>query len=156
MNNYYLFISLLLAFLWGVSPIIHKRLLKKYDSMSMLFFSATIYFLCLLCVIPFHYKTLKGDIEKITNMEVVEIFLAAALTGFSANYLYYYALKSNSSSIVAALGSTSPLFTLLLAFLFLREKLSLISIVGVIFIVIGVACISVNDSSLNEYFANRE
>lgn len=156
MNNYYLFVSLLTAFLWGSATIINKKLLTKYNAISMMFFSSSIYFLCLLSVVPFQYETIRGDIARLTNMELLVIFLSATLAGFSANYLYYYVLKSNDSSIVSAVVSTSPLFTLLLAYFLLKEKMTLIAILGIFFIVIGIVCISVSDSSLNEFFANRE
>jgi transporter family protein len=156
MDSSSLFISLLIAFLWGLSPIIHKSLLNKFNPLSLMLFFSVGYFLCLLLLLPFHYKTIKGDVLNLTTNDIKLLLISATITGFLANFLFYYVLKSNNSSIVAALGSTSPLFTLLIAYFLMTEKVNSYGILGIIFIVVGVICISVNDKKVNEFFINRQ
>jgi transporter family protein len=156
MDSSSLFISLLIALLWGLSPILHKSLLKKIHPLSLMLFLSLGYFLCLLLLLPFQYKRIKSDVLNLTTNDIKLILISATITSFLANFLFYYVLKSNNSSIVAALGSTSPLFTLLIAYFLMTEKVNSYGILGIIFIVMGVICISVNDRNLNEFFINRQ
>ena len=156
MDSSSLFISLIIAFLWGLSPILHKSLLKKFHPLSLMLFLSLGYFLCLFLLLPFHYKRIKGDVFNLTTNDIKLILISATITSFLANFLFYYVLKSNNCSIVAALGSTSPLFTLLIAYCLMTERVNAYGILGIIFIVIGVICISINDKKVNEFFINRQ
>jgi drug/metabolite transporter (DMT)-like permease len=48
---------------------------------------------------------------------------------------------------VSALTCVSPLFTLLLVYFFFHEKINILGVLGVLLIVLGTFCISLNDAS---------
>ena len=76
---------------------------------------------------------------------------------FFGNIIYYYVLNDNNSSIVTALEGSAPLFTLIVAYYFLNEKVSFIGLIGILLIILGVVCISHNDrkTTIFEYFYER-
>ena len=56
-----------------------------------------------------------------------------------------YLLEDNDSYIITALVCISPFFTLILAYLFTKEKITIYGVLGTIFIVFGILLISYND-----------
>ena len=38
----YIFFALFISFLWGLQPVVHKHLLKRFNSVSMMMFTAII------------------------------------------------------------------------------------------------------------------
>jgi len=80
-----------------------------------------------------------------TAQDAVIIFITSAITGFFANLIYYYVISKHESYIVEALISCSPLFTLVLAYLFLKEEINWVGIAGVLLITLGVICVSLNE-----------
>jgi drug/metabolite transporter (DMT)-like permease len=59
-------------------------------------------------------------------------------------------LKKHDSYIISALIYSSPIFTLLLACLFLNEQITYYGLLGVLFIVVGVGFISTNDYKIED------
>jgi drug/metabolite transporter (DMT)-like permease len=84
------------------------------------------------------------DINSIKAKELAILILLPIVALFFANYLYYNLLKSHESSLVVALVCSSPIFTLLLAYLFMNERLTKYGIAGVIMVSGGVGLISLN------------
>lgn len=76
------------------------------------------------------------DIRKIDKMSLIFIVLSGIATG--ASWLCYYrALQEGLASVVVPIDKLSILVTILFAYIFLKEKLSKKSILGLIFIVTG-------------------
>ena len=76
------------------------------------------------------------DIRKIDKMSLIFIVLSGIATG--ASWLCYYrALQEGLASIVVPIDKLSILVTILFAYIFLKEKLSKKSILGLILIVTG-------------------
>ena len=76
------------------------------------------------------------DIRKIDKMSLIFIVLSGIATG--ASWLCYYrALQEGLASVVVPIDKLSILVTILFAYIFLREKLSKKSILGLILIVTG-------------------
>jgi drug/metabolite transporter (DMT)-like permease len=144
----YIFFSLLIGFLWGVSPIIQKHLLKKFDKFSLMLFFSVIYFCLLLFASAFNHKTIMKDFRLLNNWDTVLMIMYVFFTIFLTNLLILHVLKTHDSYIVSAIvEGTSPLFTLLLVYLFFEEKITLIGVLGVLFIVLGIVCIAMNDAT---------
>lgn len=137
------------AFLWGISPVVHKFLLGNYNPITIMIVISIIYLLSLLLCLPFFYKTVQKDLVKITISDSLLFLFSGVVILFLGNAIYYYVLKDNDSHIVLAIESCAPLFTLILAFILLHEKINVFGILGTIFIVIGVIFISFNDSDIN-------
>ncbi|MGD9395548.1 MAG: DMT family transporter [Candidatus Thorarchaeota archaeon] len=71
--------------------------------------------------------------------KATKIVLAAAFFGMAWGSLFYtYAVKMIGASVASVLGSVSPLFALPISIFFLKEKFSVMSILGALLTVSGV------------------
>jgi drug/metabolite transporter (DMT)-like permease len=77
---------------------------------------------------------------------MLTVIALSVFTIFMANMIYYYILKNHDSSIISALIYSSPVFTLIIAHLFLKERLDIYGVSGIFAIIIGVILISQNKS----------
>jgi drug/metabolite transporter (DMT)-like permease len=148
MKAEYILSSLLIGFLWGISPIIQKRLLKRFDKISLMLIFSLIYFLMLLLTAVFYQNTIVKDFNAFSRQDIFIIIAYVTFTIFLTNILILEVLKNHDSHIVAALEGTSPLFTLLVVYLFFDENITRVGALGVLFIVFGIVLIAFNDSLL--------
>jgi drug/metabolite transporter (DMT)-like permease len=98
------------------------------------------------------------DLYRLTTKDILLLLFEGVFILFVANVIYYYVLKDNESSIVIALESSTPFFTLIFAYLLLNEKINFNGIIGIILIILGVICISYNNMKINifETFSLRD
>ena len=76
------------------------------------------------------------DVNKIDKRSLIFLILSGVATG--ASWLCYYkALQDGLASIVVPIDKLSILVTVLFAYIFLKEKLSKKSLLGLILIVVG-------------------
>lgn len=143
----YVLLALCIAFLWGIQPVIHKHLLKKINSITIMLISTTIYLLAILIKVSFSqtYSLFMNDIKKLSINDYLMISMTSLFTVFLANIIYYSILKDNDTSIVVSLIYSAPIFTLFLSYLFLNERLEPIGIIGIFLVFLGVGCISLNN-----------
>jgi drug/metabolite transporter (DMT)-like permease len=146
----YILFALFISFLWGAQPVVHKHLLKKYNAPSMMMFTAIINATLVLILSIYNRDVIYSDLKKITYVDASMIFGVVSLSVFLANIIYYYILKKNESSMISALIYSSPVFTLIIAFLFLKERLDIYGISGIFTIVLGVILLTNNNSSYQE------
>lgn len=81
------------------------------------------------------------------NISGKGIFFAALFGFFTALYIFVLskAYKSDELSKIYPLTKTTPLFTLLIGVFYLKEKISLIGLIGIILIIFGVYFINLKD-----------
>lgn len=95
----------------------------------------TIVVLIMAWIIVFATKK-QSDVKKIDKKSLLFLILSGIATG--ASWLCYYkALQDGLASIVVPIDKLSILVTILFAYVFLKEKLSKKSLVGLILIVVG-------------------
>ena len=95
----------------------------------------TIVVLVMAWIIVFAAKK-QRDIKKIDKRSLIFLILSGVATG--ASWLCYYkALQDGLASIVVPIDKLSILVTVLFAYIFLKEKLSKKSLLGLILIVVG-------------------
>ena len=95
----------------------------------------TIVVLVMAGIIVFATKE-QRDIKKIDKRSLIFLILSGVATG--ASWLCYYkALQDGLASIVVPIDKLSILVTVLFAYIFLKEKLSKKSLLGLILIVVG-------------------
>lgn len=95
----------------------------------------TIVVLVMAWIIVFATKK-QRDIKKIDKRSLIFLILSGIATG--ASWLCYYkALQDGLASIVVPIDKLSILVTVLFAYIFLKEKLSKKSLLGLILIVVG-------------------
>jgi uncharacterized membrane protein len=145
----YIFLALLIAFLWGIQPVIHKYLLTKFNWFTIMFISSIIYFIAL-CITLLFSKTksdFSRDLHNGTTQDFIIIATTSIITVFLVNMIYYYVLKNHETSIISALIYSAPVFTLVISYLFLSERIQLIGIIGILLILSGVFCVSLNNNT---------
>ena len=143
----YILVAIFISFLWGVSPLILKQLVTKFDKMTVLIIDGILYFIFTLLLGFYYYDTIMKDIPKITLYDGILLFLIAILPGVVANVLYMTVIENHDSYIITALVCISPLFTLVLAHLFTKENVTVWGAMGTILIVLGILMISYNDKA---------
>jgi drug/metabolite transporter (DMT)-like permease len=153
----YIVIALAISFLWGVQPVIHKHLLKKFTPITLMLVSSIVYFALLIVTSVIKNKEVTTDFEKMTAKDLGILVALSVFTAFLANIMYYYILKDHESSIISALIYSSPVFTLVIAYLFLKERLDIYGFSGVLAIIVGVILISQNNQSSRhlEFLTNK-
>jgi drug/metabolite transporter (DMT)-like permease len=144
-------IALFIALLTGLLPVVHKHLLGKYNPMSILIISAVIYSIAVIGLAYNQFENIKTDLKKITWTDSGIIVLLVLLCTFFSNILYYIVLKANNSFEVASIIDAAPFFTLILAVMFLHEHIHATGLLGVIFTIVGVILISMNDHKFDEF-----
>ena len=150
MNIESIVIALFVSFLWGVSPIIHKKLLGKYTMMILLLGTALVNLLCVTSYSLYNHKLILSDLSKMNTQDALIIAGSAMTTVFLANVLYYNVLNKHDSYVITALIYSSPFFTLFLAYFYLKEKVNYYGGIGVVFIIIGTFLIAINDYKFEE------
>lgn len=150
--NAVVFTALFVAFLWGLTPVIHKHVLSSIRPTTVMVLGGIMYFACIVAYAVYHRDALVHDVVNLTPSIVMWVAVASILTGFVANILYMYALKDEQSYVISALIYSSPAFTLLIAYLFLHEKLTIQGVVGVLLIVAGVTCLALGSEQAEEDF----
>lgn len=148
-------VALFVAFLWGLSPIIHKHILINVDPKVIMVVSAIFYTASVAIFSAYYWKFLSKEAQKLDLKTIILIAFTSIITAFLANLIYFYILKEHDSYIVSALIYSSPIFTLVLAYYLLKEKITFYGCIGVLFIVVGVVLISMNEKSHHmEEFGN--
>jgi len=149
--------SLFTSFLWGISPVIQKHLLDKFDKRSLMLFYSSANVIFVTVLLSFYNNKLYSDIKSVNTYDILLISAYTFFTIFLANLLFLEVLKYNNAHEAAAIEGIYPFFTLLLAYLFLKEKITVFGILGVILVVLGVVCISFNDTNfkLEEFIVFR-
>jgi len=148
MNLEYILISLFIGLLWGISPIMQKHFLKKFDNFSLMLFFSYVYIVIITIASAFYQKNIIRDLRALNRQDLFLIIIYVFFTMFLTNYLILHVLKTHDSHIVTALvEGTAPFFTLLIVYLFFDEKITTIGALGVLLIILGIFCIAANGCS---------
>ena len=148
-------VALSIALAWGASPIIHKYVLRSADPLTVMILSGIIYTICVIVFVIFNWKRFYKSVHTLTRTSkksIMWLAVTAIICGFIPNIVYFYILNKNDSYIVSALIYASPIFTLILAYYVLKEKITPIGFTGVILIMLGVLCIAFNENTNHERF----
>ncbi|ADL08923.1 EamA family transporter [Thermosediminibacter oceani] len=130
--------ALLTALFWGAAPILGKMGLAKlppFLALSLRSFTISAVLLAT-GLLSGSFKNL--SIETRSFLFIAGEGLMASLLGQLA---YYYALKYSEASKVVPISSAFPLVTVALAFLFLRESLTLKKFFGTLLVILGIILI---------------
>ena len=150
-----IFWALMVAFMWGLSPIIHKSFMTQAISReTIIVLGGAMYFSCLAVYSIIYRKRIAADIPRLNASFWLALAVASVVCGFLANLVYFIILKNNPSHIVSALISVSPVFALVLAAIFLRERVTVIAAAGVALVVCGIVCISIGskERAVEEFY----
>lgn len=134
--------AVLQSVITGLSYLFSKTGLSVSSPWDLLAFRFTASFLAIL--IPILFKWIKIDLtrEKIINIIPLAVFYPLSFFTFQTFGLQY--MTSSESGILLAM---TPVFTLILASYFLKEKTTLLQKLSVILSVLGVVYITLNKAS---------
>lgn len=138
-------IALFISACWGIQPVVHKYILGVIHPAMLISISSTIYFACMMGFAAYNWRTVKREYRKVTPRLFAIIALVTIVAAFVANLLYFFILRGHASYTTSALIYSSPFFTLLVAYLFLHERLTLYGTLGAGLIIAGVVLIAIND-----------
>jgi len=145
----YILVALLIALIWGISPIMYKHLLDRYHATSIIVFVSIVYMICVFIMGCYNHKEVFDDYSRIDINDIGWIILVSSLGLFLANFLQVTVLKDNDPTIVSPIIYSCPLFTLLLAYMLFNTTINFPCLLGVVLIVSGVLCISTCSENSN-------
>lgn len=138
--------ALLIAFLWGISPIIHKQVLHSISMYTAMVISGFFYVMCTIIYMLYYRHEVKKDIHKINGKILVMLAFTSIVCAFLTNVIYFRIIKKYDSHVISALIYSSPVFTLIIAYFVLNEQVHPKGLLGVILIILGVICLAFNKS----------
>lgn len=109
--------------------------IKDLDIYSIIFFRAIIASIFILIIL-----ILTKKIKELTLVSPVKTILVGLFQGISI-FLYFNAILNTSITNAVFLLYTAPLFTLIFAKIFFKEKIEKVAIFGVAITLLGIACI---------------
>ncbi|MCD6473865.1 MAG: DMT family transporter [Thermoplasmata archaeon] len=124
---------LLSALCWAIYSIVGKKLLEKYDSLSLTTYT---FIIGTFLFIPFIYHDVWS--VKISTEGWAVILYLAILCSVFAYVAWYYALEKAEATEVAIFLNLIPLFAMLLAHLVLKERITILTLIGASFIIYGI------------------
>ena len=132
-------LALLVAFIWGINPIMEKLSLVKATPLTVM----TIRFIMTSIVLTI-ITIYQGKFYELNNLDsktYYYILIPAILAGVGL-YIYFIALGKGESSQVVPIVATFPLFTAVYAFLILKESITTPKIIGTFLIVSGLVILN--------------
>lgn len=138
----FVIVALIIAFLWGVQPLIQKTLLNELSTHSVLLISNIIFTLCLLAYSIVYKKIIIQDVQKINSKHWRLLLFSAIICSFFTSIIYYDLIKNYNSSIVMALTYSAPVFTVFFGQFLLKESLSANAKIGICITVAGLGILS--------------
>lgn len=134
-------LALLVAFMWGINPIMEKLSLAKATPLTVL----TLRFIMTSIVLTFisFYTGQFQEFNKLDSKTYFLIIIPAILAGLGL-YIYFIALSKGESSKVVPIVATFPLFTAIYAFLILKENITIPKLIGICLIVCGLIILNWN------------
>lgn len=138
-----LFLTFIVALLWGISPIIVKHGLNNNINVNTIFFINTlIYIICGGTYALLYKNDIQDDLTISNSYILLLLTINAFFAIFVANTMYYLLIQKNNTAIVTALAYSSPVFTVILSYFLLKEKLNVETFIGICLVYIGILIIS--------------
>ena len=132
----WMFFSLIAVFFWGTVGLLQKLGTNRISADSLLVWLMVGYLLLL------PWLTSNTDFSHLATLEIAVGILAGITNGLGAWFLFAALERGAKASIAVPLTALNPLVTIILALLFLAERLTLVQIFGVILAVAAGALIS--------------
>ncbi|MCF6153587.1 MAG: hypothetical protein E3K38_15145 [Candidatus Kuenenia stuttgartiensis] len=130
------FLALLAAFIWGSVPFLEKIGLSTVEPTAA--YLIRCFGVLIGVVITISFTPTFPSLEKIGMKSIVLLVLAGILAGFVAQMVFYKALKTGDISKIVPITSCYPLFTFILGWIFLDEKITISRAIGVLLILTGI------------------
>jgi len=129
-------LAIITMIFWGAAPIFGKIGLTKINPYIALAIRSFIVALIMLIII-----SIRGDFRELIKVDlksVAFIGLEGIFASLIGHFAYYYALKLGETSKIVPITSAFPLITVLIAIIFLSEKITLFKGSGILLIIAGI------------------
>jgi len=141
--NNYTYLAIIIAFIWGISPVIFKFFLhKNTPAYIIILFQALVYLLSssiyiLISKRKKFIEDLKQNVSYIPFLVIISFFSV-----YIANVLYIYALENKGNvSIMSIIIALAPVITMIFAYIIFKEKLEIKAYIGFFIIFVGLILI---------------
>lgn len=139
---FYVFILTLLNIIWGGTYVATSIAMLKIKPITLAFLRFLVASLVMIPILIFKYRFVKLSLKDLL------LCINLGLIGFTLTYIFQNIGIKYTTSINAAIEiSSEPIMMIVLAVLFLNEKLNLNIVLGVIFSTIGVLMIILSSNS---------
>ncbi len=134
------FVLILLSIIWGSSFILMKEGLAGFDPLELALIRMSV---AALCFLPFALSHLRD-----LRMKEIGMLFVVGLTGNALPaFLYAKSETVLPTAVVGVLTSMVPIFALILAWLFFRQRFPLANIAGIIVGIVGAVLLALAGSS---------
>jgi len=134
--NYYIISAFIIAFIWGLSPVLFRYIIKNQQIpvYIIIFIQAFVYFCSSVIYIYFHkYHSMHNDLYEHKNY-IPYLIIISFFSVYIANILYIYALETHVNiNIIILITSLYPVITIIFAYFILQERMTINTIIGFIF-----------------------
>jgi uncharacterized membrane protein len=133
---YIYIVGILIALLWGIRPVLQKKILHDISPETVMIIGGTLYFIFICIYTYFNKEKVFDELTKIDNQQQ-KILLVISIAGFFASLLYYNALSKESSAKVVTITSIWPIFAIIFGTIILNEKFNpklLIAVITLLFL----------------------
>lgn len=127
----------------GLNSILIKLVSMDIGEIGTLFFNRVLVTLILLMVLPFFGNPFSRDFRRKVSFKTI---VTAGLTEFAGFFGFIVGVGIGIVSIIAPISSASPAVTVILAQVFLKERLVRIQKVAVVSVILGIALLSILSS----------
>jgi len=103
-----------------------------------------------ICVVIHYVVTDRHDITNYSYQVYLLGFMMAILSTLIPSFLVSLAIKKLGASNFSIIGSVGPISTIILAYFFLDERLTLLQVLGSIIVIGGIMIVSINKSKKNK------
>jgi drug/metabolite transporter (DMT)-like permease len=126
------------SYIVGSGWLIPKFGVKIFTSYAMIVSS--------ICIIIHYLVTDRGNIFQYSYEVYVLGLMMAIFSTLIPSFLVSLAIKKLGASNFSIIGSIGPISTILLAYLFLGERLTYLQVLGALIVILGITVISINKS----------
>lgn len=137
-NGILLPLALVISFVWGVTPLVHRYFLGKVSVDTLLVLNGLFYGIAIFWLALTQLPRISRELQALHRMHIATIAMTALVGLFLAHYAYFHLLSEQPGFWVAAFVAISPMFTLGLSYWFLQERMTPSAVIGVVLIVTGV------------------
>ena len=134
--------STIVSLCWGLSPVLYKLLMNNVDIKVTFVINSLFFTLAVICYTIYYWNDIKSNLQTTSVWDICFLGLISVVLSFIPNIIYFNLLNQYDSYVVNALVSTSPIFTVGMAYLILKERVTKYDILGVILIITGVFFLS--------------
>lgn len=139
------FLAFLLIILWGAWGVFEKKAVSYVHPLVVAIYGNFIYF----ALTPIYFFLLKANnIHFVFNKDAIFWPLINGITCAASSLIMLFLLTKTTASWAVSVTAAYPVITLVLCVLFLKEKIDLYSLIGIILVSVGLVFLNIPKSQI--------